>query len=331
MGKNRKHKNTAAETPVDGEIIPPGSDATHEELEQAHADMIAEGGPHFEPHEPEGEDITNVAGLHELANTLVAEAEAGNPGGLIDHETQSGSWSEPSAEEIEKALTPVLLAEAEEPVHEEPASGDPQDFMADLVSHDETAVSAMIVETATVLDQRADFEAAKNADNENIQKTLKKARAALVSAAAARVMLSAHVDPAFMNRSIHEGARYNVYAIGKFADIAQALSASDGKLRNAINIAVIKSLFNFDAQGLVFDGNMARAAASDKIKVNDPKQKMALVRHNVSQSTAPTQASSTMSALTTLGVVTAEGSTRNPTYKVVASPLSTRLKELLAA
>ena len=56
-----------------------------------------------------------------------------------------------------------------------------------------------------------------------------------------------------------------------------------------------------------------------------------LIRHTVSASTAPTQASSTMQALATLGVVKAEGSTRNPVYKLTNHPVVEKLEVLLKA
>jgi ABC-type microcin C transport system duplicated ATPase subunit YejF len=55
-----------------------------------------------------------------------------------------------------------------------------------------------------------------------------------------------------------------------------------------------------------------------------------LVRHTVSASTAPTQASSTMQALETLGVVKRSGSGKNPVFEVVDGPLTRKIEELLA-
>ena len=49
------------------------------------------------------------------------------------------------------------------------------------------------------------------------------------------------------------------------ADLVDGLTT--GVLRNAINIAVMRSLFNFRKAGIPFTGEMAKAAASDKIRV----------------------------------------------------------------
>lgn len=149
----------------------------------------------------------------------------------------------------------------------------------------------------------------------------------MITLRAASVTLACNVDPAILNRSLHEGSRYNVYAIGKLADAIFALSG--GQVSNAINNAVMRSLFRFRAAGKTFTGEMAKAAASDKIRV-DAAVREHLVRHTVSASTAPTQASSTMQALETLGIVKRTGGTKNPTYELTDSPVVRKLEEVLA-
>lgn len=181
---------------------------------------------------------------------------------------------------------------------------------------------------AAAIDDRAVFEDRKAPDNANIQKTLKKAREQLVTKRAARVLLATSVDPSFVNRSLHDGARYNVYALGKLADIVRGVT--DGAITNAINMACMKSLFRFRKAGLDFTGEMAKAAASDKIRV-EASLRQHLVRHTVSASTAPTQASSTMQALETLGVVVNVGSRKSPVYRVTDHPIVAHLEAKLAA
>ena len=197
-----------------------------------------------------------------------------------------------------------------------------------LPGPDGKTVENMVYALGESLTERDTFEANKDSSNANIVRTLKKVRSQVVTKAAARVMVACNVDPGFINRVQHDGSRYNVYAIGKFADIVKALTG--GSVNNAINIAVMKSLFQFRASDVVFNMTMAKAAASDKIKVDSSVNKI-LVRHTVSASTAPTQASSTMQALTTLGIVTAAGSKRNPTYTLTAHPVVKELEVLLAA
>src|SRR5690606_11506121 len=145
-------------------------------------------------------------------------------------------------------------------------------------------------------DERSDFEARKNPDNDSIQKSLKKSRSALQRHQVAALIAATNVRPDFINGSRSVGSAYNVYAIDKVADLVAGLNG--GFVRNAINLAVCKSLFRFRAAGETFTGEMARAAASDKLRVQGAI-KAHLVRHTVSASTAPTQASSTMSALQT--------------------------------
>jgi hypothetical protein len=140
------------------------------------------------------------------------------------------------------------------------------------------------------------------------------------------VMIAANQDPNFINRVLMDGSCYNVYAIGKYADLVDALAGSG--MSNAINIAITRTLFAFDKAGLEFNGEMAKAAASDKIRVSAEVARH-MIRHTVSASTAPTQASSTMQALQTLGVVAIDGSRKNPKYKLLDNPVTDRLREVV--
>ncbi|AMB48299.1 hypothetical protein [Methylobacterium sp. AMS5] len=177
------------------------------------------------------------------------------------------------------------------------------------------------------IDERAQFELQKKGDGHNIQRTLKKAREGMgVSKAPARVLIAAAVDTAFVNRTQHDGSRYNVYAIDKVVDILRALGSDAGEVKNAINRACLKSIFALQAAGHAFSLELAKACASDKYGVEIAVRKH-LTRHTVSASTAPTQASSTMQALETLGVVKREGSSRNPTFTLTDAPITAALKE----
>jgi len=180
---------------------------------------------------------------------------------------------------------------------------------------------------SNAITDREEFEKAKDEHNLNIQRTLKKVRSQLVNHTAAKVMLAANVDPSFINRTLHDGSRYNVYAIGKFGDLMRGII--DGNLSNAINNAVVRSIFAFHAASEEFTADTARAAASDKVRLENVKARKLLTSHTVSASTAPTQASSTMQALQTLGVVVTTGSVRKPTYHLTPNPVTKRLYEAI--
>jgi hypothetical protein len=207
----------------------------------------------------------------------------------------------------------------------EPQSKTAQDFDARLAAVTDEQAIAKAIEIGKQIDQRVEFERAKG--NETIQKHLNKSRKQLATPSAARVVIACNVDIAEINRSVHEGVCYNVYALGKLADAIQALSG--GVLGNAINNACMRSLFQFRAAGQVFNGEMAKAAASDKIRVEVGLRGM-LVRHTVSASTASTQASSTMQALTTLGIVKRSGSQKNPVFDLTDTDIVAKLSEVVA-
>ena len=233
-----------------------------------------------------------------------------------------------TVEDLEAAVTVLEATEsaAEDQLVEESAPEPTFQELCAAVS-DEDADN-MVCTIAAAVDQRAGFEKAKNPDNENIQRTLKKVRAQLVTKRAARVFLATNVDPAFINREENTGSRYNVYALGKLADVIYGVT--DGTISNAINQACMRSLFRFKNAGLDFSMEVAKAAASDKIRI-EPALRKHLISHTVSASTAPTQASSTMQALETLGVVFATGSKKNPVFHVTDAPIARFLEDKLLA
>lgn len=206
------------------------------------------------------------------------------------------------------------------------ANGKVQTLLQKVEKIGDDVRKATAAEIGAALDERMAFEKSKN--NDHIQKTLAKSRARLAMPTPAAFLLAANVDVNFVNRSLNDGKRYNVYAIEKVADLVNALDK--GVIRNAINNAVCRSLFQFRAANEAFTGEMAKAAASDKIRV-EPRLAKLLVRHTVSASTAPTQASSTMNALETLGIVANKGSVKHPVYELTDSVQTSRLEEVLKA
>ena len=197
------------------------------------------------------------------------------------------------------------------------------DLMAGV---DANMIAEMASKVAREFDDRATFERRMRPNNESIQKTLAKSRAKLIQAHITQAMFAANVAPNFVNRSLAADKRYNVYAIEKAADLLATL-AGKAQLNNAINRAIVKSMIAFRASGVAFTGNSADAATSDKIKVENGTAKL-LTRHTVSASTAPTQSSSTMNALETLGIVRNTGTFRQPVYELTALPQTEKLVEI---
>lgn len=163
-------------------------------------------------------------------------------------------------------------------------------------------VKSFTLALASSFDARAEYEEKKNADNSNIQKNLKKSREKFARASAARFCMTASVKSDFINRAERVNAQYNVYAVEKVADLIDAVMHK--RALNAINLNVLKSLFKLTAKEIAFTHKLAVASASDKVVVEDASIRKLLSRHNVSLTTASTQASSTMNALVTCNVVT---------------------------
>lgn len=213
---------------------------------------------------------------------------------------------------------------------EEPAEDDEvatYDDVIDSISEEE--LTETIADVKGAFEQRDAYEAAKGGHYDSISKSLDKSGKKLATHAAAEVLIACQVDPNFINRGMTGTAGYNVYAIDKVADIVTCLSS--GVLKNAINRAIILSLFAFKAAGVDFTGEHAKAAASANIRVSDAKVRTLLVRHTVAPSTAPTQASSTMSALQTLGIVENAGTQKAPIYRLTDAPQTRRLEEVYVA
>lgn len=175
--------------------------------------------------------------------------------------------------------------------------------------------------------ERAQFEIDADPTNSNIQKTLSKVQRAHLTPGVVAAMVVAGVDAGHINENEAGAKRRNVYALEKLRDLLYA--AVTGHMKNAINIACMATLTKTkDLSALPFTGLVARGCASDKVAVpNDYKGYM--TSHTVSAATASTQASSTMTALEVLGVVTNVGSRSHPIYKLTATPLSLRLQQVM--
>lgn len=159
-------------------------------------------------------------------------------------------------------------------------------------------------------------------------KNLNRARKAMVTGRVALALCAAgREDAGFVNREWMEGKEFNVYALLKLADIAQGLTG--GTIGNAVNIAVIASMFALQAAGIPYDFDTAKAAASSEHTPQRPGVRKHLTRHTVGKGTASTQAGSTMHALMALGVVHFAPS-KNPTYTILDNATTDRLRQAIA-
>lgn len=190
------------------------------------------------------------------------------------------------------------------------------------------AVADRIKEFGVAFDNRAAHEAQLAAGNTSIQDKLVAVRKRFEVPGVAALSIATNMDPNFVNRSIAGDKRFNIYAVQKLADIMHGLNGTG--MKNAINLAILKSMIACEKAGVPFESVVSQAAASDKVEVKG-QLKQILTRHAVSASTAPTQASSTMNALMTIGAVRNKGSHRAPVFEFVPGPVSTKLRDLVSA
>lgn len=250
---------------------------------------------------------------------------------------------QPTPEDLEAELEQVLSeiqaeAEANDTQAEAPTAVEAVEAPAEVI--DTRTVSEilqeqleadrdqMLVKIGAAYDARAEFEKVHNPLNGNIQGTLAKQRKKMALPGIAALMMATNTSPEVINRSISEGKRFNVYAIDKLNDLLHGLNS--GHFKNEINIAVMKSLFKFRKAGVVFTGEAALAAASDKVQI-EKQMKALLVRHTVSAATGPTQASSTMAALSAIGAVVNKGTVKFPIWELTNKPVVRALEAKFAA
>lgn len=125
----------------------------------------------------------------------------------------------------------------------------------------EKQIKARIARIEAGFDDRAAYEALNAPANSSIQDKLKGYRKKLAAPGFAALSHAASVDPNFMNTSPSGGAkRFNVYAIDKVADLAQAITS--GTIRNAVNKAIVASMVRCADAGVPFTMTAAQAAAS---------------------------------------------------------------------
>lgn len=314
-----------------GDIDMPGPsdlelDRQAEDLDEPPAETFSAGDMFDGAAEP-----TIEAALAEIS----PEMETAVSAGVVDHHSQFASWTAPA--ELAEALDAKEIEAAVE--------ADAGEFVVPDLDKQRHAVaeheaSVMVWNIRNQLDDREMFEehqAEREAlergkePNLNIKRTLKKVREQMVTLRAAKLLCAIAVDPAFINRTLNEGSRYNVYALGKLSDVIYGVT--DGMIQNAINLACMRTLFEFRREGLTFSMETAKAACSKQyaIKKIGMAVRSHILSHTVSESTAPTQASSTMQALTTLGVVRCNGAGKNAVYELTDAPIVKKLEGMLRA
>lgn len=196
-----------------------------------------------------------------------------------------------------------------------------------LESVDATEAAAMMMRTSAAFDERAAFEKTKNAANDNIQKTIAKVRKEFQGPMVAACMVALELEPRFINASERIGSRRNVYGLEKIGDLLRSLATS--KLKNQVNVAVVRSMVLMEKAGLAFNSKRALAATSAQFAL-DPEAVAVMggVRHTVSPNTASTQMSSTMTALQEIGAVVNVGTEHNQVFQFTNAPVVERLKEV---
>lgn len=181
-------------------------------------------------------------------------------------------------------------------------------------------------EIVTEFTERKEFEKAQPGLSSKMIPNLEAEEKKMATIGAAGIFLAMDIDPSFINREVSTGSKFNVYALQKVNDLIVALDG--GFMQNAINRAIVQSLFNFRDAGIPFTGQAALCAVSDKIKADRAIAKH-LVRHTVSANTASTQKSSTMTALKTLGIVTNSGPRGQEVWTLTDTPATRRLEEVV--
>lgn len=238
--------------------------------------------------------------------------------------------------EIESVVSEIeaeaVSAEAvlNEEVHESEVLADDeaapaQSFGEIMAALDKADVRRMAFDVADRIDLRIDEANRKGRPTKNFEAARKK----MITDDVARVLLASGVAfPSFITRELIEGEMFNVYALKeKIPDIAKALTG--GKLTNAINVCVLRSLFNLERAGKALCYEFVRYAASDKVAVKHEGVRQHLIRHTVAESTATTQAGSTFHSLLALGIIQLTSPGKQPSFEFAKAPIVNALREAI--
>lgn len=206
----------------------------------------------------------------------------------------------------------------------------PQESLLDQAFAVETdARDQMMAKLTAGFDDREAFETLHSPANTEKLKKLRGYRAKMVLPGIAALAVATSLDPNFMNGfGTSEKQRFNIYAIDKMADLLHGLNS--GHIQKAVNRCIVASLFALDKAEITITNDIADAAVSANIKVSKELDAI-MTRHTAAPGTAPTQRSSTMSALALLGVVKNTGSSKRPVWQLTESAATIRLKEVIGA
>lgn len=260
-------------------------------------------------------DLNNIDAL-----AAQAEAELEELRKLEEQEKQAKAKAKKKAKAEEKA--PAIEDEAIVVPH---VPGELKDLMSNVP---EAVLKQKQAEVIAAFETRIAFEQAQPSVSDKMIPNLKSCMASLASETGARLLAALDIDMGFVNREVAKGSRFNVYALQKVCDLVTAMTA--GFMKNAVNRAVLKSMFICRDNEVAFNGDLALAAVSDKIRI-EPRFAKHLTRHTVSQNTASTQKSSTMNALEALGIATSNklrGAAE--VFTLTDTPQTRRLQEVLA-
>lgn len=162
------------------------------------------------------------------------------------------------------------------------------------------------VSAIAAIDARADYETAKNADNDSIAKHFNVLRKSVNVAVVAERMMLCNVNADYINRQERSNNRYNVYAALK---VDNAICASLNSVAlNHYSLAILRAALALEANELTLTHKDAVAACSESVKHSDSKREKIIksVRYakHVAANTASTQSSSSINALQTCNVLT---------------------------
>lgn len=193
------------------------------------------------------------------------------------------------------------------------------------------AVQNYLNDMLAAFDARATYERSKNAENDNMQKTLKDLRASVAHVKIAEIMSACNVNAQFINRAERNNARFNVYSAEKVVNVARAIASVNSL--NHYTKAIYASILSFANAKLDFSHKDAIAACSLSVKCSDTKRAKALVQYqkHVAANTASTQASSSLNALLQYRVIEEyRDAANNVCYRAAQHEYNDKLKELCA-
>lgn len=148
----------------------------------------------------------------------------------------------------------------------------------------------------TSIAERAAYEKSANADNLNIQKTLKDLANDFSHEVVVKIMHAASVDANFINRHTRKNKRFNVYSAQKVANIARSAAKAD-TLNNYTRCIFLTALALTKAN-LSMTHADAQASLCADLRADASKSSL-IYRYarTVAANTADTQSSSSINAL----------------------------------